>query len=202
MAFVYVLRSGDEELFKIGRTRGDLEARIRQLATGNPHRLTLFDHIETEYEAVCETYLHRRLRSKRSGEGDAREFFALSAVDLRDALRDAREFLAEFVPKQREAERLAKEETNGILLKPGHREWELYRRLLEVRESEYSLSLDRALLENQLKLVIGKADGLEQVATWKSHAVKKFDEAAFKLAEPELFEAFVRASLQRKFRLQ
>ena len=202
MAFVYVLRSGEEELFKIGRTRGDLHARIRQLATGNPHRLTLFDHIETDYEALCETYLHRRLRSRRSGEGAAREFFSLSTAALSDALQDAREFLAEFVPKQREAERLAKEESDGVLLKPGNQEWELYRRLLEIRESEYSLSLDRALLENQLKLAIGKADGLEQVATWKSHEVKKFDEAVFKLAEPRLFEAFVRASLQRKFRLQ
>ena len=52
MAFVYVLRSGDEPLFKIGRTRGGLEARIRQLATGNPHRLTLFDHIEKNLETV------------------------------------------------------------------------------------------------------------------------------------------------------
>jgi Meiotically Up-regulated Gene 113 (MUG113) protein len=202
MAFVYVLRSGEEQLFKIGRTRGDLQARIRQLATGNPHRLTLFDHIETEYEAVCETYLHRRLRSKRSGEGDAREFFALTPTDVADALRDARDFLAEFVPKQQEAERLAREESDGVLLKPSQKEWELYRRLLEIRENEYSLNLDRALVENQLKLVIGKADGLEQIATWKSHEVKRFDEAGFKLAEPKLFEAFVRASFQRKFRIQ
>lgn len=202
MAFVYVLRSGEEQLFKIGRTRGELQARIRQLATGNPHRLTLFDHIGTEYEAVCETYLHRRLRSKRSGESDAREFFAVTPAEITDALCDARDFLAEFVPKQQEAERLAKAESDGTLLKPSQPEWELYRRLLEIRANEYSLNLDRTLLENQLKLRIGKADGLEQIATWKSHEVKRFDEAAFKLAEPELFEAFMRASLQRKFRLQ
>ena len=40
MAFVYILRSGSENLFKIGRTDGDVDARIRQLATGNPYKLT------------------------------------------------------------------------------------------------------------------------------------------------------------------
>ncbi len=202
MAFVYVLRSGDEPLFKIGRTRGGLEARIRQLATGNPHRLTLFDHIETDYDTVCETYLHRRLRARRSAESDAREFFSLTPAEVVDAVRDAREFLEDFVPRQQEAERLAREESDGVLLTPTDPEWEIYRRLIEIRAAEYSLNLDRTQAENQLKLVIGKSDGLERLATWKSHEVKRFDEAAFKLAEPKLFEAFVRASVQRKFRLQ
>ncbi len=201
MAFVYILRSGDEDLFKIGRTRGDLHARIKHLSTGNPHRLALFDHIETQYETVCETYLHRRLRSKRSAEGDAREFFAVTPAELNDAVRDAREFLEEFVPKQREADRLAKEESDGHLMTPGQQEWDLYRRLLAVREGEYSLSLDRALLENQLKLVMGKADGLERIATWRTQEVRKFDETAFRLAEPKLFNAFVHASRVRRFRL-
>jgi len=202
MAFVYILRSGSENLFKIGRTDGDVDARIRQLATGNPCRLTKFDVIETEHDSLCETYLHRSLRSRRSLASEAREFFAITSEELRSVICDAREFLAEFVPKQLEAERLAKEQSNGILLKPGHREWEIYRRLLDIRENQDSLKLERALLENQLKLVIGKADGLEQIATWKSHDVKTFDEAAFKLAEPKLFEAFLRASLQRRFLLQ
>src|SRR5262249_7754164 len=140
-------------------------------------------------------------RSKRSSEGDAREFFALSTSEVQDSVRDAREFLAEFVPKQREAERLAKEESSGVLLPPGERELRLYRRLLEIRENEYSLNLDRTLIENQLKLVIGTSDGLERIATWKSHVVNRFDEAAFKLSQPKLFEGFMRASLQRKFRL-
>lgn len=65
MAFVYILRSGNEDLFKIGRTRGELAARIKNLSTGNPHALTLFDSIETDDDAACETYLHGRLQSRR-----------------------------------------------------------------------------------------------------------------------------------------
>ena len=202
MGFVYVLRNGHEDLFKIGRTRGELQARIRQLATGNPHQLTLFDHIETEYEVDCETFLHRSLRSKRAGEGEAREFFALSPSEVRDAIREARGYLAESVPKRRETERLARETSDGVLLKPGDQEWEWYWRLVNVREDEDSLRLDRVLLENQLKLVIGRADGLDRLATWKSETVKRIDEAAFKLAEPQLFEKFLRTSVRRAFRLQ
>src|SRR2546428_3158194 len=82
MACVYILRSGNENLFKIGRTDGDVEARIRQLATGNPHRLTKFDLIETEHDSLCETYLHRMLRSKRSLASEAREFFRITPEDL------------------------------------------------------------------------------------------------------------------------
>jgi len=202
MPFVYVLRSGSENLFKIGRTDRDVDARIRQLATGNPWRLTKFDVIETEHDSLCETYLHGVLRSRRSLASEAREFFAITPEELKPVICDARDFLAEFIPKQLEAERLAKEQSNGILLKPGHREWEIYRRLLEILENQYRLKFERGRLENQLKLVIGKADGLEQVATWKSLEIKTFDEAAFKLAEPKLFESFLRVSLQRRFRLQ
>jgi hypothetical protein len=169
----------------------------RAILTGS----ILFDHIEIEYDTLCETYLHRHLRSKRSGEGEAREFFALSAGEVRDALRDAREFLEEFARQMREAERLAKDTSDGVLLKPSEQDWEHYWRLLATREAEDGLRLDRALIENQLKLVIGKTDGLDRLATWKSHEVKKFDEAAFKDAEPKLFEAFMRTLVQRTFRI-
>ena len=201
MAFVYALKSGNEDLFKIGRTRADLEARIKHLSTGNPHSLTPFDVIETEHDALCETYLHRKLRSKRCVDGEAREFFAVEPAELRDAIRDAREFLDEFVPKQREADRLAKEESEGHILNPGQEEWEAYRRLLQIREDEDGLSLDRALVETRLKLLIGRAAGLNRLATWKTHTVKKFDEAALRLAEPDRFQTFVRESRIRKFRL-
>jgi len=201
MAFVYILRSGDEDLFKIGRTRGDVEARIKHLSTGNPHPLTPFDVIETEHDAVGETYLHRKLRSKRFLDGEAREFFALTASELADAIQDAREFLDEFVPKQREADRLAKEESDSRILTPGREEWETYQRLLQVRQDEDDLRLERAFLETTLKLVIGRAAGLDRIATWKAHTVKTLDEDAFRLAEPTLFQKFLRESRIRKFRL-
>ena len=113
MADVYILRSGNENLFKSGRTDGDVEARIRQLATGNPHKLTKFDVVDTEHDSLCETYLHRMLRSRRSLAGGAREFFEITPEKLKSIICEAREFLAEFIANQMEADRLAEEETDG-----------------------------------------------------------------------------------------
>ena len=56
MAYVYVLRSGTENIFKIGRTTRDVDARIYQLSTGNPQPLTKYAVIETDYDTVCEKY--------------------------------------------------------------------------------------------------------------------------------------------------
>lgn len=87
MAYVYVLRSGTENIFKIRRTKGDVGARILQLSTGNPHPLTRFDVIETEHDAQCESYLHRRLSMKRINSGPAQEFFAITPAELNSPRR-------------------------------------------------------------------------------------------------------------------
>src|SRR5262245_1367117 len=201
MAYVYILRSGDENLFKIGRTDGDVDARIRQLATGNPYRLTKFDIIETEHDSLCETYLHRMLRSKRSLASEAREFFQITPDELTSIICDAREFLAEFIANQMEADRFAEEETDGLLLRPGDPEWSIYSRLLVAREEEDTSRYQRQLLENKLKIAIGKADGLDGIATWKTQAVERLDQSALKAAEPDIFKRYVKTARTRIFRL-
>ena len=201
MAYVYILRSGSENLFKIGRTDRDVDGRVRQLATGNPYRLTKFDVIETEYDVLCETYLHRMLRSKRSLASEAREFFAISPEELGLIISEARGFLADFVANQIHAERLAEEESNGLLLKPSDSDWSIYAKLLAVREEEDSFRYQRELLENKLKIAIGKSDGLDGIATWRAQSVERLDQNALKFAEPEIFKAFLKSSRVRVFRL-
>jgi hypothetical protein len=88
MGFVYIFRSGRENLFKIGKTI-DVKRRGKQLATGNPHPLTEFACIETDYASECEKYLHQRLRTKRSRRSGAREFFEIDPSELEQLLRDA-----------------------------------------------------------------------------------------------------------------
>ena len=201
MAYVYILRSGNEDLFKVGRTDGDVEARIRQLATGNPYRLTKFDVIETRHDSLCETYLHRMLRSKKSLASDAREFFAITPEALRSVICEAREFLAEFVAKQEEADRRAEEETDGVLLKPGDVEWSIYSSLLLAREEEDAYRYQRQLLESKLKIAIGRSDGLDGIATWRTQVFERLDQVALKSAEPDTFRRYAKSSRMRVFRL-
>jgi Meiotically up-regulated gene 113 len=201
MAYVYVLRSGKEDLFKVGRTRSDVNLRIRQLATGNPRPLGVVDLIETEHDCLCETYLHRRLRPKRIVDGSAREYFAATSSEIEAAIRDAREFLSEFAQRQEEVERLGKEESDGRLLTPSSEEWSMYRELLDVRADQDSCEVQRRLLENKLKLAIGRADGLAGIASWRTEDREKFDVGGFKVMHPEMFGSFVSIARTRVFRL-
>jgi len=167
MAYVYFFRSGNENLFKIGKTaRDDVEDRIRDLSTGNPHPLTVFDAIETEDEDECEKYLHKILRSKRSRESAAQEFFEVAPDVLKSVIQDAREFLSEFLATKRAAERLADEKSEDRMVAPGDEDRTIYRRLLEVREQQDRCEYERKHLENKLKLSIGTAAGLEGIASW------------------------------------
>jgi hypothetical protein len=200
MPWVYILRSGASNLFKIGRTEGDVEARIRQLATGNPHRLTKFDAIETEHDALCEGYLHKTLRSRRSVTSAAREFFEIAPEELANVLREAREFLNEFVAYQTNAQQFSEHETDGMLLKPGDEEWSIYRKLAAAREDEDVANFQRQLLENKLKVAIGTSDGLDGLATWRLQARDVLDQAALKAEQPEMHNRYLKTSRVRVFR--
>src|SRR5439155_13171782 len=111
MGFVYILRSGNENLFKIGHS-ADLEERMRELAAGNPHPLTIVHVVETENAPAGETFLHNRFQSKRRTEG-GREFFALEPDEVTDAICVIKTFIEEYLPKEKAAKRLAKEKSDG-----------------------------------------------------------------------------------------
>jgi hypothetical protein len=198
---VYVLRSGQEDLFKIGRTGSAVEARIRSLSTGNPHPLTLFDSIETEDDAACEAFIHGQLQGRRSTDSHAREFFAVSATELESVISRARTFLSYDLPRAKEVEILARADCDGQIISAKEGHVHLYRQLLVAREYEYRARAKRLRLENDLKLAIGTAAEVEGLATWKAHAKVVFDEARFKTAEPSLHRRFLRETSVRTLRL-
>ena len=197
MGYVYILRSGNENLFKIGKSM-DVEDRIRGLATGNP-RLTVFDRIETEDEAESETYLLKRLRSKRFRGSSAQEFFEITPEALQNVIQEAREFLPSFLETRQAADRLADEKSTARMALPSGEDMALYERLLEVREQEDRCHYERLHLENKLKLVIGTAAGLEGMASWKTLEKTKFDRAAFKKERPELYQEYSTMVFERRF---
>jgi hypothetical protein len=200
-AYVYVLRSGTSNVFKIGRAL-DRERRMRNLATGNPQPLSLFACIETEDATSAEKYLHHRLRSHRSQRSLAREFFEIDPEDLAAIIDDARAFLDDFIPKRHEAEQLAAQESDGRVLAPGTADWERYANLIDVRESLDGLELKRRALEAGFKIAIGSADGIEGLATWRSQSRGRFDQEALRVVEPAIFERFVIVERHRPFRLR
>src|ERR1700722_11109275 len=116
MGYVYVFRHGSDDQFKIGRTT-KVEKRLKQLQTGSPKSLTVFDVIETTDAKDGEAFLHRRLAHKRLiGEN-----FGLTPDEMREAIGQARRFLEE-LPQQREVqervEQLSSVESSDEMLPP------------------------------------------------------------------------------------
>src|SRR5262249_19627675 len=153
MPCVYVLRSGDDNLFKIGRAT-DLEKRMKHLATGNPHPLTPYAVIETEHPAACEAFMHHLVQSRRSTRSDAQEFFDLDPGELNSLVQAAQLFGAEFLPMKSEAEQLAEQPSDDRVLEASAAQQEIYRKLLELRQARDKLNFECERLEIELKLAI------------------------------------------------
>lgn len=61
MAYVYLIcDSGQDNVFKIGVTKGSVEERIKKLQTGNGNEIFLVDFYETKYPFFIEKTLHHR----------------------------------------------------------------------------------------------------------------------------------------------
>jgi hypothetical protein len=73
--------------------------------------------------------------------------------------------------------------------------------LLEKNEAKYRLEIECARLANELKVSIGTSEGLDGVASWRTHTTSKFEEGSFRRAHPDLHAAFTHPVQQRAFRL-
>jgi hypothetical protein len=79
MAFVYLLGdSGQDNTFKIGVTRDNIDKRIKQLQTGNGSDIYLVNYHETKYPFFIERLLHLQFNGKQKKN----EWFDLSYDDV------------------------------------------------------------------------------------------------------------------------
>lgn len=198
---VYVLQSGSVNLFKIGRTTGSVEKRIKQLNTGNPHPLVMFDVIETEEASSCETYLHKRLRTTQHFGSGGTEFFAIEPDDLMAVLKDARSFLSEYISAKKAAEEYKAMPSEDRVIEPTEELQDDYRRLLEIREQQDMLKFERELIECRIKSALGTASEIRSIATWKTSLVTRFDQDLFSEENVELYSQYLKQTAQRNFRL-
>lgn len=170
VGYMYVFRHGDNDQFKIGLT-ANVEKRLKQLQTGSPKSLMVFDVIESVNAKDGEAFLHRHLAHKRLiGEN-----FALTPEEMREAMRNARKFLEE-LPQRREVQErldeLGSVESSDEMLPPTADLVEQRRQLLQIRAEKAQriaeiadLALEEEHLEAAIKLAIGAAKGIDGVAT-------------------------------------
>jgi len=103
---------------------------------------------------------------------------------------------------------------NGSAIEANPKTLELIARAMELKEQiaalEVELEGDKKKGINgvmgELKAYMGDASAIvidgETLATWKSQTSQRFDTAAFKAAQPELYAQFLKPSDSRVFRLK
>jgi hypothetical protein len=201
MGAVYVLRSGDDDMFKIGMTRGPVNERLKALTTGNPHPLTIYAEVETDHPAKVESFLQGLLRSKRSRQSDAKEFYAVDTQTLDAAIAEARDYAEHDLDEEAEVERLACELCEDRLVTPNDEDWTTYENLLVAHENHRRATHTKDRLEWKLKLKIGTAYGMNEVATWRTLTQKRFDAESFARDHADLHDQYMKESHSRRFDL-
>ncbi len=203
IGYVYILASGRENVFKIGRTKGSVEKRIKALNTGNPSPLVLFDIIETPEPSVCEMYLHQLLRTSRFREGGGTEFFTSTPDHLREVLRKTREFLSEYIPAMHDVELLSKLESEDKVVEPTPELLADFEELMQVRAELDMLKFKREMIECRIKIAMGRASEMRSVAKWKSISKDSLDQPKFREEQPELFaellDRYKKTTISRTF---
>ena len=199
MEYIYALRQGNEDIFKIGHA-ADVETRRKALRTGNP-ALTAFDRIETDDGRDGERFIHKRLDAKRLGG----EWFAVTADEASEAMQACRDFLEHELPKlkkERGEELALKVVESGPEMLPSSEDLvSKYRELRRLRAEKWRIEIEEERLVLAIKLAIGTAKGIEGVATWETRDCPRFDNARFKADHPDTYESYVNTQRVRHFRL-
>src|SRR5262249_40381840 len=199
MGCVYCFRVGLENCFKVGRTKGAPDKRLKNVAVGSPHKLTLHREVTTDNPIFLERYIHWLLDAQRAPNG---EFFNVSADELDQTISEAESFLAERAPVVQETTKLQKRRPINHVLDPTDATRALHRELRDALRQAFLLQRKIELLQGRLQLEIGENLGIRGVASWKWREQWKLDQEALKRDEPNIFDRFKRLSSTRVFRME
>ena len=75
---VYLVGIPEDNLYKIGWTKGEIDKRIAPLQTGNPKKIEVIHLFESDHHVKLESWVHRQYMGKRM-EG---EWFELTKEDV------------------------------------------------------------------------------------------------------------------------
>jgi predicted phage-related endonuclease len=201
MRCVYIFRHGNENKFKIGRTKKSAKVRLRELQTGNPD-LTNHDVIETEHDTAVEKYIHRRLATKKIINGSSSdEFYAVSVAELQPIIAEANDYNREYLPMIEQAKDVGTED-DGSIKEPGNAALAMHQELREIEEEMARLDSRVEYLVAVIKMDMGTASELRGIATWRAVTSDRFNSAAFKAEHPDIYEKYLLTSISRVFRLK
>lgn len=199
MGIVYFFRAkNDENLFKIGFTKGNLEKRFKTVATSSPHKLEIFRYVETELYTKMEKYFHHLFDNKREENG---EFFRIHPAELNSEIDKAIEMFESIVKDIDSVEKYVLIKDNDKMIGPEDNIKTISLNLRKIKTQISNLDFEKEILENKLKNAIGENKGIEGIATWKTQTQKRFNAKQFETDHPELYQKYISESNGRVLRL-
>ena len=199
MGTVYFFKVGDKELFKIGKTTGDPEKRLKAVSTGSAYPLEIFKLIEHEAHSKLEVFLHKYFKDDRAENG---EFFFIPLSQIEDRIENALLAFEKSQEKLNKIEELKTIQNKDTVLEPTTEAIEIYNNLTAVKTKIKGLKEEQEKLENDLLLIIDDNEGIQDIATWKTQSREQFDKQRYKEEHPEEYIKYVEKKLSRVLRLK
>lgn len=202
MGYVYAFRLGKLEQYKIGQTTTTPEKRRSSAQTSCSERLAVFDAIETDEYKALEKYIKERWGHRRSTEGGT-EIYHLTEPEAAELFSAARAWVSDELPKLLRAAELEALQPDPAVLPSDQATRALRGQWIKLHDEEIRAKQEydqaaaaRARVETELKLAIGTASGIEDVATWKVGVKsRRISGELVQEREPGLYEQALVATL-------
>ena len=202
---IYLLQSGDQNKFKIGRTIRSATKRRKLLNTGNPEVLsTVQEWAVPRQHAKFEKLLHHMFQKSRIYNTVATEFFQFDDIGEVVAKID-RELLDfnEYTKRGDSILSISQEDEDCIQPNPEILELVKQRRALqaELKICEHKCSMVDAVLKAEIGTKGGvKIPSLDRpIVSWKTVKTTRFDHKRFKEDYEDLYLKYVSESELRRF---
>lgn len=199
MATVYFFKVGDKELFKIGKTTGDPEKRLKAVSTGSAYSLEIFKLIEHELHSKLEVFLHKFFKEDRAENG---EFFFIPLSDFDNRVENALQAFEKLQNELNQIEDFKNIKNNDTVLDDTQEANEIYNDLLNINFKIKDLKEEQEKLENKLRLIIGENQGIKDIATWKTQTREQFDKKRYEEEHPEEYLEYIEVKSSRVLRLK
>ena len=201
---IYLMRSGDSDKYKIGRTTQSVSKRRKTLKTGNPDPIRVIRVWEEVPSHVqFEGILHAVFCANRDHQSDATEFFEFQDVDR--AIDRIEHELVKHVERTTLTASLSREQESDSLVEADEALRRLVQRRREARAQAKLLEQECHDLDALIKKHIGGNAGIgapgreRALVTWQDVRTRRFDVKAFREAHAELYDSFVRDEACRRF---
>ncbi len=199
MATVYFFKVGDKELFKIGKTTGDPEKRLKAVSTGSAYSLEIFKLIEHEQHSQLEIFLHKFFKEDRAENG---EFFFIPLSKFDNRVENALQAFEKLQNELHQIEDFKNIKNNDTVLDNTQEANEIYNDLINIILNIKDLKEDQEKLENKLRLIIGENEGIKDIATWKTQSREQFDKKRYEEEHPEEYLEYIEVKSSRVLRLK